>query len=546
MTRSFSIYLDLLRFFAAFLVLLFHSRSIYNPHMTLFSLGHEAVIIFFVLSGYVIAFTAETKEKTMKGYAVARMARIYSVAIPAILITALVDFVGFGLLNAAAYPEGYQAWDLAPVRVLAALLFTGEIWTLSIQLFSNVPYWSLNYEVWYYIGFAFLAFVEGRKRFLLFAAVCLMIGPKILLLMPLWWLGVYIYKAPWLRAIGPGVAGFLFFVSIAGIAAYISFDIGKWGWNFLEGLMGETRHRDLAFSRQFISDYYLGLVVATHFVAVRGLCDAHTTLFDRVEKPIRNIAGSTFTLYLLHQPLLLFFHAAFYQENTDIGTYLLILALTVTTTYLVALVTENKKHVWKRWIQGVFDFLDDWINTRHGTIRGLIRLMIANFMWRFGPYRKYGRIDAGRVRRLVFVCHGNICRSPFGHHLMKKLSPELPVVSMGLATRTGMEAYPTAVDVAGDFDVDLNVHAATDLQDFEIRDGDLFLVMEDRHIRKLSPHLKGHDVQIALLGLWARPRFALLYDPHRLSREYFNSCFNRIHMALDALKKELEASRAGS
>jgi len=357
MTRSFSIYLDFLRFFAALLVLFYHSKTIYDPDLVLFTFGHEAVILFFILSGFVIAFVTDTKENTLKDYAIARMARIYSVAIPAIILTAALDFTGFSM-NPGVYPEEYQAWDYAPIRVLTSLVFINEIWILSIQFFSNVPYWSLNYEVWYYIGFAVLAFVKGRKRWILFSSICLFIGPKILLLMPLWWLGVYIYNSAYLRKISVKLAALLLILSILGIYIYIKYNIGKWGVDYLEGFVGAEIHKELAFSRHFIADYYLGLVIAVHFIAMRRLCNHFIHIFDRVERPVRILAGSTFSLYLLHQPLLIFFHAVFNSENISLEIYCFILLLTIISAFLISLVTEQKKFIWKRWITNVVEFFE--------------------------------------------------------------------------------------------------------------------------------------------------------------------------------------------
>ena len=65
-----------------------------------------------------------------------------------------------------------------------------------------------------------------------------------------------------------------------------------------------------------------------------------------------------------------------------------------------------------------------------------------------------------------------------------------------------------ATDVAGDFGFDMRGHRATDITDFTICDGDLLIVMEDRHINWLQRHLDNQDVQVCLLGLWCRPRFA--------------------------------------
>jgi protein-tyrosine phosphatase len=175
-----------------------------------------------------------------------------------------------------------------------------------------------------------------------------------------------------------------------------------------------------------------------------------------------------------------------------------------------------------------------------GTLRGLVRTVLADVMWRCGPYRKYGRIDWARVQRLVFVCRGNICRSPFAHRLAQANVTAFPIVSVGLVANTGHNACELAIEVAREFSVDLTAHRTTNVSDFEILDGDLLLLMEDRHISALRPYMRGRDVQVALLGLWCRPRFALLYDPHTLSRDYFVTCFNRIDRAVRGLAAEIE------
>ncbi len=175
--------------------------------------------------------------------------------------------------------------------------------------------------------------------------------------------------------------------------------------------------------------------------------------------------------------------------------------------------------------------------------RGLIRTILADLMWRLGPYRQYGEVDWNRVKRLVFICQGNICRSPFAHYLALEHKAVLPVDSFGLATTTGVSANETAKDVAGDFQLDLKHHLATDISDFTITNGDLLIVMEDRHIKQLDAHITNQDVQVCLLGLWCRPRFALLYDPFSHSREYFSTCFNRIERAVINLVTECQNAK---
>ncbi len=270
MSRAFSLYLDAIRFLAALLVLFYHANWIYRPGILFTSLGHEAVVIFFVLSGFVIAYVADTREQDFRGFMVARGARIYSVAIPAIILTAVLDAAGFHI-DESVYPEGYRAWDWPLIRVITSSFFLNEIWTLGIQLFTNVPYWSLNYEVWYYVLFGILFFAEGRRRWPVFLILCLILGPKIVLLMPVWWMGVWIYRSHYLARIPVPLAWLCFAISLAGGYWYVHVNMGQLGWDYLQQLLGDELHRQLSFSRQFISDYYLGLILSLHFIGLRVL-----------------------------------------------------------------------------------------------------------------------------------------------------------------------------------------------------------------------------------------------------------------------------------
>lgn len=545
MTRSFSVYLDLVRFLAAFLVLLHHARFIYNPQMALFSLGHEAVIVFFVLSGYVIAYVSDTKEHTLREYTLARTARIYSVVLPALILTGAFDYVGFAA-NPDAYPPGAQAWDAIPERVFGSLLFLNQAWFLSIQPFSNVPYWSLGYEVWYYVGFALITYLGGRSGLWLFILLGVLIGPKVLLLMPLWWGGVYLYRSKALRKIPYALAWLLVFISVLGMDAYLRWDLQILAEGVTLSLVGPEWTRELVSSKRFLSDYYLGLCIAVHFAGLRTICDRHSEFPSSVAKPIRALAGSTFTLYLLHRPLILFYVAILSAKNAGPGLYVCFLILIVATTYLISLFTEQKKHVLKRWLKGLLDGLGEFVSHRYGTHRGLVRLYLAKCLWFFGAYRRYDSVDFNRVRRLVFVCQGNVCRSPFGHHLAEKLIEQVPVCSFGLGASSGYPADDLAKEVATEFGVDLSHHRTTGIADFPIRSGDLILVMEDRHLEILDPVLHNRDVQVALLGLWCRPRVPLIYDPHRLSKGYFRTCFRHIEQAVKGLQQEMTLHRTTS
>ncbi|HEY9229621.1 MAG TPA: acyltransferase [Gemmatimonadaceae bacterium] len=340
MNKAFSIYLDLVRFLAAFVVVLYHSRDVLWIPWSIARYGNEAVIVFFVLSGYVISFVADEKEKTLKAFAISRATRIYSVAIPALVLTWFLDTVGFHLLNSAAYPPGKRAWSLPLVRAFAGLTFTGEIWDTSIQMFSNLPYWSLHYEVWYYAAFAVLTYIGGRKRTMLFVLLCAFVGPKLLLLMPVWWAGVLLYRWQRLRNISMN-AGYLM-VALSTMALFLYNPMGPQA-------APTVAFYPLGFSDRFLTDYLFALIVVAHFLGVRAICLRHGSLLLAAERPIRSLAATTFALYLLHQPLLLFFNAAYFAQPFTMTRYVLVMLSTILSAFALNNAIEaNKKPL--RWV----------------------------------------------------------------------------------------------------------------------------------------------------------------------------------------------------
>ena len=59
----------------------------------------------FVLSGYVISFVSSIKETSFEQFAVSRLARVYSVALPAVFLTPCLDLIG-----RSYYPLAYEGW----------------------------------------------------------------------------------------------------------------------------------------------------------------------------------------------------------------------------------------------------------------------------------------------------------------------------------------------------------------------------------------------------------------------------------------------------
>ncbi|MEZ9356184.1 acyltransferase family protein [Vibrio breoganii] len=352
MNKTTSIYLDLLRFISALLVVFYHAKF---PRFdgswlkAVGAFGHDAVMVFFVLSGFVIAYVTSIKENDLATYVKKRIARLYSVALPALLITVILDYLG-SAIDPEIYTGSHYESDLPILRFFMNLFFLNEIWFESWRAFSNGPFWSLSYEFWYYIVFASWFYFSSYKRWFYLIVSMLIAGPKIMILMPVWVMGVITYYVSTRKS-------FSFYLSIilcllpiflywyirdSGVQKIIYIETTK--------VLGkEFLYEKLNFSRWFISDYIVGLLVSMHIMGFVML-SKNIKFNNFAAQLITYLANMTFALYLLHYPLLQFF-------GSFINNGIIIFTLTFSTVLLISPYTEGAKNHWLFVINKVILFV---------------------------------------------------------------------------------------------------------------------------------------------------------------------------------------------
>lgn len=162
------------------------------------------------------------------------------------------------------------------------------------------------------------------------------------------------------------------------------------------------------------------------------------------------------------------------------------------------------------------------IKHRYGSKKGLLRYLAYELLRMLGVYRSLTNINFAQVKRLVFVCQGNICRSPLGEAVAKQQG--VPAISFGLDTLGGKPADPRAIAWAQANGYNLQDHITKRVDQYEPQAGDLLIGMEPKHIRKLQAHFAQAPVQITLIGLWLKSPLAYLHDPYNTKPEYFSRC----------------------
>ena len=191
--------LESLRGFAAIYVVFYHLFAsgliLFGINFTfLFKFGQEAVLLFFILSGFVITFSFEkAKDKSFKLFFFKRFFRIF---IPLIIV-----YITNYLL--VSY-DSKKFIDIDFKNLFQNLLMLQDISVskpnvICDSFLNNLPLWSLSYEWWFYLLF-FIFYVNFKKNIsqkvyliCVIATITYLLYPNFInreiMYLSIWWLG---------------------------------------------------------------------------------------------------------------------------------------------------------------------------------------------------------------------------------------------------------------------------------------------------------------------------------------------------------------------
>ncbi len=365
MNPRLSLWLDGLRVIAAFTVLLSHiayeryTGTRYGFFRD-YNLGSDAVVIFFVLSGFLIAYAAEMRDRTLSAYAWSRATRLWSVALPALLLTFVLDRLGL-LINPAAYFAPF--YEPIPLGELLArgLSFSNEWFLDSVRLGSNGPWWSLSYEAGYYALFGAAFFLRGPARIAIMLAVAVLIGPRPLLLLPVWLSGVVLWRLAAAGRLNLGAPLAWTFAVLPPLAygACLALDVPHALMNAsaqMTGLEVKTWRVLTGFSDEILWNSLVAVLMSLHLAGVASLPQRTVSAgasAERAAKAVKWLAGGTFSLYLMHYPVLQFADAVLPETmNLPVRDLALLSASALVPLWLAGL-TERRLGALRQFLSGM-------------------------------------------------------------------------------------------------------------------------------------------------------------------------------------------------
>ncbi|MCC8934868.1 acyltransferase family protein [Rhizobium sp. 'Codium 1'] len=321
--------LDLIRGGAALLVCANHLRAVSVENFQdvlntsilqklfylMTSLGHQSVIVFFVLSGYFVggSLLARGVAFSWREYGSARLIRLWAVLVPALVLTLAIDLHVTSVAPGVLSGEYATTWNMGPQpggdyslgvgAFVGNLLFLQEIF---LPVFgSNDPLWSLAFEFWYYMLFPLLLIgfggVLGSHRIgtrglaLLVAGLILIVLPDTARVGFLCWLGgamVFVLKRSKRRIWVPVWLGYMIFA----------------GGTVVSRWLGKAEYAPAQV------DLVMG--GATIFLLVAVANKAQPSLLDTLlSRGAYHLSEMSYSLYLIHFPLVLLIGGTFFGNG---------------------------------------------------------------------------------------------------------------------------------------------------------------------------------------------------------------------------------------
>lgn len=293
-----SVTLDLTRVCLALIVAIGHWTHFFQDAIMHVRGASAAVAGFFVLSGFTIRmFYPSDVGFNLGKYAVERVSRIWSVAIPALVLTVALDAWSYAV-DTDFYLDGWgENIGVSPGAAISLNLFgLAQIWGLDFRPLSNHPFWSISYEMGFYAMFGL--WLVGKRIAAL--AVGLILGPNIVYLMGYWLLGALLYEVACGNAVAERRRPLLLCALIVGsfASALLVFSHGQ---ALVDGVFGviNVHPRNVTGAFGGWALLFLGGFAAAVWAALNSPWKPSAPLV----RAARWLGNLTFPIYLFHFPL---------------------------------------------------------------------------------------------------------------------------------------------------------------------------------------------------------------------------------------------------
>jgi len=150
-------------------------------------------------------------------------------------------------------------------------------------------------------------------------------------------------------------------------------------------------------------------------------------------------------------------------------------------------------------------------------------------------------VRAGSMpRNILFICYGNICRSPFAEVYAATKFPDVRVHSAGFHEHDGRSSPAHLVSAAAELGMDLIDHRSQRINASMVEEAGLILVMDLENFEALARAFPAAVAKTACLGSFVEGMPLEIEDPYLLSSERTIEILVQIMAGVDGIFKLME------
>ncbi|MBV9734102.1 MAG: serine hydroxymethyltransferase [Verrucomicrobia bacterium] len=155
-----------------------------------------------------------------------------------------------------------------------------------------------------------------------------------------------------------------------------------------------------------------------------------------------------------------------------------------------------------------------------------------------------------RQKTVLFVCTGNVCRSPMAEGLFGRMiaeRPDLRVLSAGVSTYPGQPPSAHAVEVLAELGVDISQHRSRPLSEKVIDEADWIIAMTRSHLDSIIYLFPRAAEKVYLLREFEPGATSLdVADPIGMGLEAYRAARDIIRNGLPGLRQFIDQDRSGA
>jgi protein-tyrosine-phosphatase/predicted ATP-grasp superfamily ATP-dependent carboligase len=146
-----------------------------------------------------------------------------------------------------------------------------------------------------------------------------------------------------------------------------------------------------------------------------------------------------------------------------------------------------------------------------------------------------GMRERGRPRRVLFLCYGNICRSPIARHLAGRRIAQVEIDSAGFHPEAGRPPPAHVRRAAESAGLDLVEHRSRRVTARDVERADLILCMDPENLEAVRREFPEAAGRTTLLGLLRRPALVRIRDPYMLPEKETREIIAAIDASIEGL-----------